>query len=105
MKVFNYTTDGNPCYGRIIGALKRYAPKGISFTDVIEEADLVILHANGRRKHMKRMAVRSPKYVVAQYCLRTTMEPTTDAWRDLWEGAEFVWSYLDLNEEVKKDGE
>lgn len=87
-----------------MNALEKFAPRHISFVSNVEDADLVILHANGRRNHMTRRARRSKRYVVAQYCLRSTMYPKSDDWKDLWDGAEFVWSYYDLNHEIKVDG-
>lgn len=104
MKVYNYKTNNNQCYSRIIDALVKYAPPNISFTTNIEEADLAILHVNGRLKHMTKVANQVGKYIVIQYCLRSTMNPNVNDWKNLWDNAQFIWSYYDLPTEIIKDG-
>lgn len=109
MKVFiEQTEDHSVAIGRIITALKKYAPLKVRFVNKEEEADLVVLHIVGRRQRMEERAKtileNKKRYVVAQYCIRSTKEPNSSAWLALWRGAELVWSYYDLPQIAKDDG-
>ncbi len=103
MKIYNYTRSNAYCYKRIIAELQKYAPSGVEFVDNPDCADMAILHVNGRFHQFTRMAERFNKYIVMQYCLRSTRNPKTDMWKDLWENSHLVFSYYDLNYEIKKD--
>lgn len=95
--------------GRIATELQRYAPASVEFVRDRDDADLVVLHVIGRRDQMLRAAERcrdrGQAYVVNQYCLRSTQRPHTADWMSLWEDARCVWSYYDLPQWVRDDGE
>lgn len=98
----------SPSVGRVVRALKKYAPEGVEFTWKMEEAELVVLHVYGRIEGVKRR-VRwfkecGKKYAVVQYTLRGSRNPNAGDWMELWEGAEAVWSYLDLWGLAEEDG-
>lgn len=86
---------------RIITNLKRYAPPSVIFVSESSGADLVLLHVNGRPDRAYRQAnqasMRRQRFAVIQYCVRSTLEPETHRWWDLWHEATLVWSYYDLN--------
>lgn len=90
---------------RIKSALVRYAPAGIEVVTQPEQAELTVLWAIGRAMALTQQAnsLRS-KYAVIQVCLRSTQKSSTNYWRMLWQNAEVVWSYYDLNAAIKQDG-
>lgn len=109
MKVFSKIIAGHSCcYVKIIGALQKYAPPNIVFVNNTGEADLVILHINGRLDRFARYAEylksHGKKYIMAQYCIRGTTHPKTESWRHLWENAEMVWSYYPLDKYIEEEG-
>jgi len=109
MKVVAKTFSGNSfVYTKITKALSDYAPEGIEFVNSTKKADLAILHINGRFNQFSRYAEKlknaGKKYIVAQYCLRSTRYPHTNKWMDLWANAEMVWSYYPLNDYIKEEG-
>lgn len=93
--------------GRIANELKRHAPSGVSFVSHPDHADLVVLHIIGRFEQNLAMAQRcldrGQRYVVNQYCLRSTQKPSTHTWRILWDTASLVWSYYNLNAWIRED--
>ncbi len=106
---------------RVADALKRFAPRtidvstfgglkremiGVEFVPA-SEADVVVLHVIGFPETVAAIAsikARGQKYVMIQYCLRTTQEPSTEKWLPLWKDALFVWSYYDLQALCLEDG-
>lgn len=76
--------------------------------DTPEEADLTVLHAIGRRNALTKQAQdirkQGKKYAVIQYCVRSTKNPKTTDWSDLWHSATCVWSYYDLRRLAYEDG-
>lgn len=94
--------------GRIAKELKLYAPSGVDFVTTRDDADLVILHIIGRFHQNSQIAARclerGQRYVVNQYCLRSTRHRSTHAWRELWNNAAMVWSYYNLNAWIREDG-
>ena len=92
---------------RVARALARHAPAGVAVVDREADADVVLLHVVGYDdavREIDRLIGRGQDYAVAQYCLRTTQRQTTDAWREVWGGAEVVWSYYDLPGALRADG-
>lgn len=81
---------------RVTDALIRYRPDGVAIVDDPTKADLTILHAIGRQNQLYNQA--KGKYVVIQYALKSTLTPSVRSWLRLWEGAELVWSYYDLEQ-------
>ena len=65
-----------------------------------QQADLVIVQVVGRRdgvwRQVSEIQKRRQKWAIVQYVLRSTKTPDTNAWYQIWDGAEVVWSYLDL---------
>jgi len=93
---------------RVENALVRYAPDRVSLVRERSQADLVILHVIGRndkvREAIRSLRRRRKKYAVIQYCLRSTLRPSTSDWMDLWKDAKLVWSYYDLPALCTEDG-
>lgn len=97
---------------RVRDKLAEYLPYNstgtIQITENEQEADLTILHVNGRRDKFFKKAYeikkKGKKYAVIQYCVRSTMNPDTNDWLALWSGAELVWSYYDLRALCIEDG-
>lgn len=93
--------------GRIANELKKYAPAGVEFSSRIEDADLVVLHIIGRHgqnvEKARACLDRGQRYVVNQYCLRSTQKSSTNDWRWLWDHAALVWSYYNLNGCIRED--
>lgn len=109
MKVCSKVILGNSyCYHRIITALHKYAPSWVEFVEAPRQSDVSILHVNGRFHHfmsfVEDFKKHGGKYVVAQYCIRSTQKRRTKTWRALWENALMVWSYYDLNGYIKEEG-
>lgn len=90
---------------RVKDALIRYAPNGVDIVTDRDGADLVILHVIGRNDQVRAAAQAAKRYAVIQYCLRSTMRPSTSAWLDIWQNAKLVWSYYDLPHLCAVDGE
>jgi glycosyltransferase involved in cell wall biosynthesis len=105
-----YLTPPQPSRGlqRIADALTRYAPTGSEIVTNLYDAELVILYAIGRQDSITEKAhsikQRGQRYAVMQACLRSTMKPHTSGWRYLWDNAECVWSYYDLQAAIMVDG-
>lgn len=91
---------------RVADALTQHAPVGIEFVNNPDKADLRILHviSHDAIEAAREMTKRGQKYVIIQYCLRTTETPDCDVWADFWRGAALVWSYYDLSEHAKAYG-
>jgi hypothetical protein len=94
---------------RIISAFKDYSPPSIHIVDNLEEADLVLLHIYGRINNIKKrisyLKSLNKQYAIMQYTLRHSLNPKTTDWLDVWNGSVGVWSYLNLLEMLKQDGE
>lgn len=108
MKVFLETPTESRGIKRAYNALIRYAPSEIEVVDDEKQADLVILHIIGRlqgnTKRIEALQKRDQRFAMIQYCLRSTMNPHTSQWIDLWSEAEVVWSYFDLLALCAEDG-
>lgn len=92
---------------RVAQAFADRLPEGAKLTESISEATHVILHVIGHPETVKAVTncrLRGQRYFVLQYCLRTTQEPKTDAWLDIWAGADLVFSYYDLPKLCAEDG-
>lgn len=100
MKVYVEPREQSQALWRVRDALIRYAPKSIKFVKIMDDADLVVLHVNGRcdRNHAlaEHLSSRGQRYAVIQYCVQSTMRPSAKSWVRLWSGAAVVWSYLHL---------
>lgn len=107
MKVFAEPTFFNYAISRISDALIKYAPEKIEFVDDVEDADLVVVYVYGHRRkiwwHTSRLKDAGKKYIIVQLVVRSTRNPNVSDWKDIWEGAEFVWSYYDLNRYCAED--
>lgn len=92
---------------RIADALRRYAPPSVEVLSFPRNADLTVIYAIGRRDAIQRQVAdilsRGKKYAIVQVCLRSTMNPCTFDWVELWYGATCVWSYYDLLAAVDDD--
>lgn len=92
---------------RIELALILHAPAGVECVRAAEMADLVVLHAVGHPdtlEAVRQAQGRGQRYAIIQYCVRSTQEPCTSEWLEMWAGAELVWSYYDLIELMAEDG-
>lgn len=85
---------------RVARAMEKYAPlRTIEVVRHRTDADLEVLHVIGYPETVARveeLKQQGKKYAIIQYCIRSTQEPNTDKWMDIWAGAEWVWSYYDL---------
>ncbi len=91
---------------RVAIALQTYAPPDMEFVSHSSEADLVVLHVIGypeTEEAVNTLIKRGKKYVIMQYCVRTTQKPDTKDWLLLWQMAEAVWSYYDLEAMLNVD--
>lgn len=74
-----------------------------------ERGDLVVMLVNGLHDRFEYQAERckrrGQKYAVVQIALRTTRQPKTQQWRELWKGAAVVWSYYPLDKWIAEDGD
>ncbi len=108
MKVFvNVPTGLSRAMDRVVKALKLYAPPKYTFVDKEVDADLVILHVIGYPEtdaKVGELLAKGKNYGIIQYCLRTTQKPNCASWSYLWENAEIVWSYYDLEKLARADG-
>jgi len=90
--------------GRVVHNLKKYAPPDIEIVSDKSEADLVVLHINGRRDHRtieaQEIKKQGKQYAIIQYVLGSSRNPDPRDWLELWNGAKAVWSYYDLREFV-----
>lgn len=110
MKVYLSPPPGNDrAIKRVVTALAVHAPsEQIEFVSDWDKADVYILHVIGRRNATLRKAHQilhsGKQYVVIQYCVRSTLNPKTQDWAELWMNALLVWSYYDLPQLCKDDG-
>lgn len=93
---------------RIRNALVRFALPSVEIVRNRDDAELVVLHVNGRRDRNQAIAEqllkRGQRYAVVQYCVRSTQKPYTGSWSKLWTKADLVWSYLDIPAFIAEDG-
>lgn len=101
-----YLTPPQPSRGlqRIADALVKYKPEWVEVVDDIEESDQIIVYAIGRRDKIQELTTRQQPYAIIQVCLRSTQKPSTLDWLDIWQNAEVVWSYYDLEAARIADG-
>lgn len=103
-----YREDVTFAVSRVIDNLIKYSFPEHSYTYPLENADLVIFHLNGRVENftekIKSIVASGKKYACIQYALRSTLNPNTKDWIDIWNGAECVWSYYDLEALCEEDG-
>lgn len=109
MKVFAEIPPGlSKAMERVLAALKFHAPRHVEFVRSKEESELEILHVIGypETEEAVRVAMDSKrKYVIIQYCMRSTQRPNTRDWRDIWTNAHMVWSYYDLLDLIRQDAQ
>ena len=71
---------------RVVHALSLYAPPNVTVVKREAEADLVVLHTIGYPETVEaveRMRARGQRYLIVQYCLRSTHRGDTASWRPL----------------------
>jgi hypothetical protein len=89
---------------RIADAVEFYAPPNVKVVEKIEDADLVVHTVVGKANFEKvdidvlieNEIIRSQKYAIIQCCFMGADHNNPGFWKPLWEGAEVVWSYLNL---------
>jgi len=90
---------------RVVNALIKYKPQHIKIIENLEQSDIIIMHIVGRQDRVKKQIERTQKpYAIIQYCLRSTLKPSTKDWVPIWENANVVWSYLNLKKSCIEDG-
>lgn len=93
---------------RVRDALEYYAPSNIEIVSDLAECDLAIVHVYGRhtstQKQISSLRAAGKQYAMIQYCLRSTMRPSTIDWIEMWQGAKLIWSYYDLMDLASQDG-
>lgn len=96
------------CINRIAQALKKYAPAEIEFVPTESEADLAVLYAHGRKKHIWwticRLKKNGQRAAVVQMSLRSTPNPHTSDWLNIWNESAVVWSYYNLRQLCQEEG-
>lgn len=96
IKVNPYFNKASRPIIRIVGNLIRYKPDWVSIVDNDDDADVTLLHINGRVEGNTRRSQKCDYYVAIQYCLKTTKTPNVKDWVHIWNNAAMVWSYYDL---------
>jgi hypothetical protein len=108
MKVFANNLIKDYAISRIENAFKRYSPSNIEFVNTEDEADFVIIYAYGQRRkiwwRVCRLLQQGKKYAIVQTAIRSTTNPRTQDWLQIWNNAELVWSYYDLPKLCQEDG-
>ena len=94
---------------RVAKALEEFAPPELEIEFVSDplEAELVVLHTIGYPETVAAAAEleeRGARFAVMQYCLRSTQQPSVEAWLPTWRRAAAVWSYYDLEQLAADDG-
>ncbi len=87
---------------RITKALATYSP--VEIVNDAREADIVVhtvigvgnFAATPIDQIIANEVANGQRYAIIQCCLMSTEEKRPDFWKPLWEGADCVWSYLDL---------
>lgn len=86
--------------GRVRDYLNKYLPASMTRVGNPDEADLVVIHVNGRHDHRVRQAEKITKsgrrYAVIQYVLQSCRNPDPRDWMWFWTQAKVTWSYYDL---------
>lgn len=107
MKAYIKPNFSSRAVDRVVKALTQYAPPEVQMVESEDEADLIVLHINGRRNSFEKKASKimdaGKKYAVVQYAIRSTKNPHTRDWHYIWELAELVWSYYDIPLLLKQD--
>jgi len=88
------------CLKRIETALRKYVPDDFEIVEEYTKADLYVMFVVGRRDHRTREARQileaGKRYAVIQLVLGSCRNPNPADWKELWDGADLVWSYYDL---------
>lgn len=104
MKVFFDNNRKSFGIGRVVTNLDKHLPEGFERVKDPLEADLIVMHINGRRNHrhadMEKILARGQQYAVCQYVLKSCRNPDPNDWTELWGNAKVMWSYYDLREYV-----
>lgn len=93
---------------RIATALSINAPSEVELVHTDENADAVVIHVIGRHDQIVRrvnaLRAMGKRYIIAQYCLRSTRHPLCADWIGIWKHATLVWSYYDLPAMCQAEG-
>lgn len=107
MKIYLEPETNSRGIMRVRDALEKYMPKGFETVQKAEDSDLEIIHVFGRHdaieRRVRRLQSKNKPYAMIQYCLRSTMHPSTHDWISMWEKAKVVWSYYNLPELCRED--
>ena len=94
-------------FSRIENAFRKHSGNNIEFVSE-EDADFVIIYAHGNRRQVgwwaEKLLKQGKKYAVIQVAIRSTANPKTEDWLDIWKNAAVIWSYYDLSALCKEDG-
>lgn len=108
MKVYANAVINDYAMTRISHALKKYIPLSVQLVNSEDEADLVVIYVYGLRRavrwHTERLLAKGKKYAIVQMVIRGTPNPKTEDWLPIWQKALVVWSYYNLHELCKEDG-
>lgn len=89
----------SPAMIRVSNALERHMPTyvRVAGSPSPNYCDIQVLHviSHDAIEYAARLRAAGTRYIAIQYCLRTAGGNPRD-WIDMWSGAEFVWSYYDL---------
>ncbi|KKQ98309.1 MAG: hypothetical protein UT24_C0007G0071 [Candidatus Woesebacteria bacterium GW2011_GWB1_39_12] len=93
---------------RITNALKKYLSLEHTLTENPEGADFVVVCDYGRRRktlwYTQKLIEQKKRYAIIQLSVRSTPNPNTLDWLPIWEKAELTWSYYNLPELCREDG-
>jgi hypothetical protein len=102
MNVFFDLPNKSRGMGRVVDNLDKYIPASLTRVSDPDEADLTVIHVNGRHDHRtiqaRKITESGRKYAVIQYVLQSCRNPNPLDWLELWGGAVCMWSYYDLRE-------
>ncbi len=90
---------------RVARALSKNRPHNVSIAANINDADLAVLHviSPDAVSYATNLAQRGINYAVIQYCLGLGHPP--EIWHGMWNSAEVVWSYYDLEQLADYQGD
>lgn len=107
MKVYLKPDVDSRGINRVYDALVKYKPANVEVVDDPTLADFEVIHVWGRHdrveRRIERLLAQGKSYAMIQYSIRSTRNPSTHDWVDMWRKSKVVWSYYDLNELAHED--
>lgn len=99
-KIYDRPDEPSRGVERVYNAFRQYSPDDIEFVYEPKQADMQIIHINGRIDRVTRQIESAQKVgrriALIQYVLKSSKTPDPNDWLPLWKEADLVWSYYDL---------